>query len=154
MRLSLGEGDTHTPHSALVPMSGAVQSFLSSKSPFSPKGALQQEALGKLMHKYPFSIMTSACVQKRINSQFFLKTHASPSGKAGRSQRPWLEATCLSPAVPSPLSPGWRAPAHTSLLPFFHNSQFSHRGCEGLDQSQGFQVGSKESNSRLIFRGT
>lgn len=43
---------------------------------------------------------------------------------------------------------------HTSpLLPQQQQQPCAHRSSEGLDQSQGFRVGSEESNSRLIFRG-
>lgn len=83
IRLSPGEGDvaTHTSFALVTTMHGTGQPFPAGTSPLSQKGALQEGAWCKLKHKYPFSITTRDYLQKGINTQFFLKIHASPSGK-------------------------------------------------------------------------
>ena len=87
IRLSPGEGDvathtrTHTSFALVTAMHGTGQPFPAGTSPLSQKGALQEGSWCKLKHKHPFSIMTGDYLQKGINTQFFLKIHASPSGK-------------------------------------------------------------------------
>ena len=97
----------HTHPSALVPaMSGAGQPFPARKPPFSQKGVLQEGALCKLVHKYPFSIMTGAYLQNGINSQCFLKNHESPSRKDLGREPPVSLAAPRTTVFPLLLRPG------------------------------------------------
>ena len=153
IRLSPGEGDvaththththTHTSFALVTAMHGTGQPFPAGTSPLSQKGALQEVAWCKLKHKHPFSIMTGDYLQKGINTQFFLKIHASPSGKDKVIQT--LARSLLRLRLP---------PAPHTVFPFSRGS-CAHRACKELSGSKPrASAGSEESHSRLIFRGT